>query len=500
VTDVTSDNKALAGRTEFYQGNGRQHKTADRDGQTPAREDPAVNPTDLGNARRVIKDHGQDLRYCHPWKTWLVWDGRRWREDDTAEALRRVKDTQGRLLRWTLNELAAQGDSEENEKRRKSRMKVLEHCFRWEDSRRMNAALEMARSEPGIPILPAQLDTDPFLFNVLNGTIDLRTGQLREHRREDYLSKLAPVQYDTEARCPTWQRFLERIMEGNTNLITYLQRVTGYALTGDVSEHALFFLYGTGANGKSTFLLALLAMLGDYGIQAVSELLMQRASEQHPTERADLFGRRFVATIETDEGKRMAESLMKQMTGGDRIRARRMREDFWEFSPTHKVFLAANHKPVIRGTDYAVWRRIKLIPFTVTISEEEMDKHLPDKLQAELPGILAWSVRGCRDWQVSGLGEPEEVREATANYQAEQDTIAAFLTECCCVHQSAKCRSSDLLEVYQRWSGDKFITAKLFAQRLQTKGYRTSRGHGGYYCWQGIGLPTAEPVKDGEPS
>jgi putative DNA primase/helicase len=185
----------------------------------------------------------------------------------------------------------------------------------------------------------------------------------------------------------------------------------------------------------------------------------------------------------------MAEALMKQMTGGDKIRARKMRQDFWEFNPTHKIFLAANHLPVVRGTDYAVWRRIKLVPFTVTIDPDEQDKHLGDKLKAELPGILAWAMRGCLDWQKNGLGEPDEVRVATAAYQAEQDTIAGFLHECCFLHREAKCRASTLFAAYGEWSGDKVMTAKAFGQRLQGKGYESKRGTGGHHYWHGIGIP-----------
>ena len=216
-------------------------------------------------------------------------------------------------------------------------------------------------------------------MNVLNGTLDLRTGTLRPHRREDSLSKLAPVIYDENATCPRWLKFLDRVMDGNKDLITYLQRVAGYCLTDEVSEQCLWFLHGTGANGKSTLLQTLIDLMGDYGMQAVSEFLMVKTNESHPTERADLHGKRFVATIETEQGKRIAEALMKQMTGGDRLRARRMRQDFFEFAPTHKIFLAANHKPTVCGTDQAAWRRIKLIPFTVTIADDEKDKDLPSR-------------------------------------------------------------------------------------------------------------------------
>jgi P4 family phage/plasmid primase-like protien len=442
--------------------------------------------TDQGNARRVVEAHGHDLRYCHPWKMWNVWDGTRWRPDDTAEAVRRVKQTQAAFYRQAANDLVGtEGDE------RKKRRATLDHALLWEDARRVANCLDLMRSEPGIPVLPADLDADPFLLNVANGTLDLRTGQLRPHRRGDLLTKLAPAAYRPDAACPLWLRFLSRIMGGNDLLITYLQRLVGYALTGDVSEQCLWFLYGTGANGKSTFLTTILALLGDYAMQAVSDLLMQKHHESHPTERADLFGRRFVATIETEEGKRLAESLMKQLTGGDKVRARKMRMDFFEFSPTHKIILAANHKPAIRGCDLAVWRRIKLVPFIVTIPDKEKDKNLPGKLREELPGILAWAVRGCMDWQRHGLGEPDEVRVATDDYRAEQDLLSSFLTSACTLMPEARAKSSALLEAYQKWSGDKWMTPVEFSKRLTARGF-TSKKTVGVMWWCGIGLPQEE--------
>ena len=279
-------------------------------------------------------------------------------------------------------------------------------------------------------------------------------------------------------------------MAGNQDMIDYLQRVIGYALTGDVSEQCLWFLYGNGSNGKSTFLSTILAMLGDYGMQAVSDLLMVKNHESHPTERADLFGRRFVATIETEQGKRMAEALMKQLTGGDKIRARKMKQDFFEFDAHHKIFLAANHKPKITGTDHAAWRRIKLMPFTVTIPDEEKDKHLSEKLLAELPGILAWAVRGCLAWQQGGLGEPEEVRQATDAYQAEQDTLARFIAECCFVNTEVRCRVSEFLAAYNAWSGEHVIQWEM-GQRMREKNYEPRKGHAGRTFYVGIALSGA---------
>jgi putative DNA primase/helicase len=392
-----------------------------------------------------------------------------------------------------VKELGELDDDDERKGQLAGLKALLKHMLAWEDARNIARCLELAKSEPGVPVVPADLDRDPLLFNVINGTIDLRTGLLREHRRDDLITKLAPVEFDPQAQCPQWERSLDRWMDGNGDLITYLQRVAGYALTGDVSEQCLWFFHGGGANGKSTFLGTLLALLGDYGMQAVSDLLMVKHNETHPTERADLFGKRFVATIETEEGKRMAEALMKQMTGGDRIRARKMRQDFFEFDPTHKIAFAANHKPAIRGNDLAVWRRIKLVPFTVTIPDEEKDKQLPAKLKAELPGVLNWCLRGCLDWRREGLAEPDEVRQATTQYQCEQDTVQAFLNDRCRLHRDARAKSSALLEAYHEWTGDRMMTGPAFRQRLRDKGFESKPGTGNCYYWHGIALADAGP-------
>jgi putative DNA primase/helicase len=446
-------------------------------------EDPHL--TDLGNAQRLVALHGQDLRYCHLWGAWLVWDGRRWALDETAEALRRVKGAQREFFKAAVTEWERTHSDEAKA--------ALRHALQWEDARRINACLTLAQSERGVPILPAQMDSDPWLLNVNNGTLDLRTGNLRSHCRADLITKLAPVAFDADAECPLWHRVLDRLMDGNKALMRYLQRVIGYSLTGNVGEQCLWFLYGSGANGKSTFLTVIRELLGDYALQAVPELLMAKNTESHPTERADLFGRRFVATIETDEGKRLAESLMKQLTGGDNVRARRMRQDFFEFKPTWKLLLAANHKPTVRGCDHAVWRRIKLVPFTVVIPDAEKDKDLPAKLQTEWPGILRWALQGCLDWQREGLAEPDEVRQATHAYQAEQDLISGFIKECCQLHRDLRASASSLFDAYTNWSGDHTTTQKAFGQRLKERGFETARGHGGRIFYCEIGLQCADP-------
>jgi putative DNA primase/helicase len=376
---------------------------------------------------------------------------------------------------------------------------VMKHCLKSEAAPRIHAMIDLARSEEGIPILPGQMDRDAMLLNCPNGTLELRTGTLREHRREDYITKLCPVPYDATATCPRWEQFLQEIMAGRQDMVDFLQRLLGYALTGDVSEQILTILHGKGANGKTTLTNTILEMLGaDYAMKAAPELLMVRRGEAHPTERADLFGKRLVLCLETDQGGRLAEALVKDLTGGDRQRARRMREDFWEFTPTHKLLLATNHKPMIQGTDHAVWRRVRLVPFTVTLGRDRQDKRLPEKLRQELPGILAWSVRGCLEWQRSGLGEPAAVVEATAGYRRELDALHSFLDECCHVGPHYRARAANLYGVYCCWCADNHevpMSQRAFGMALTEREFERYTDNGVKY--RGL-APRAEWLKKHE--
>jgi putative DNA primase/helicase len=281
-------------------------------------------------------------------------------------------------------------------------------------------------------------------------------------------------------------------MSKNQNMIDFLQRAVGYSLTGDVRAQKLFFLYGTGANGKSTFLKIIQEMLGDYAKQAAPELLVVKFGSSHPTEVADLQGSRFVVAVEVEEGKRFAETLIKQMTGGDKIKARFMHQDFFEFNPTHKLFLAANHKPVISGTDEGIWRRIDEVPFTVTIPEVQQDKELIDKLRKELPGILAWAVRGCLEWQNQGLNEPPEVRAATASYRSEMDIVESFINERCVLSSRAKANVTDLYEAFTDWCANNGEQQRLkstdFAGRLAKRGFKKDRDGRKGIMWLGLAL------------
>jgi P4 family phage/plasmid primase-like protien len=434
--------------------------------------------TDLGNAERFVAQHGANVRYCYPWGRFLVWTGARWERDEAGKVYRLAKET----VRSIYQEAA----EAENETRRKA---LAQHATRSEAETKIKAMLELAKSE--IPVSPEELDAAPWLLNAPNGTVDLRSAELRPHRREDLITKIAPVEYDPDAAAPTWEAVLRRALPSE-ELRRFFKRVCGYALCGDVSEHILLVLYGTGANGKSTILNALLSAVGDYGMQAAPDLLVAKKGA-HPTEVADLFGMRLVASIEVEDGRRLAESLVKQLTGGDKVRARRMRQDFWQFDPTHTVFMAVNHRPEIRGTDTAIWRRIRLIPFTETIPPAEQDKKLPQKLEHERAGILRWAVEGCLEWQREGLQAPAEVRKATGQYRSEMDVIGAFLQDECEVGTDLKEPFTTLYKRYEEWceeGGERAETRRKFNARLKERGQFEARrsGPGGANEWHGLRL------------
>ena len=491
------DYKAAARALATLYGLATHTATADalhqqRNGETPAPPDkaPPLPYSDYTNALAFVRDHGDNLRYCYPWHAWLVWTGTHWQRDMSGEVMRLAKQTVKRLARRVeamdeTPQIAA----------------LMAHIKTSLSTSKLKAMIENAQSEPGIAVQPEHLDTDPWLLNVANGTLDLKTGHLRDHAREDLLTVVLPVAYDATAACPLWEAFLHRIMVGNQNLIAFLQRAIGYALTGVIREHVLLILYGTGRNGKSTFLNLLRVLLGAYAMKAPSELLMVSHNDRHPTERADLFGKRFVSAIETEQGRKLAEVFVKEATGGDNIRARRMREDFWEFQPTHKVFLATNHKPVISGTDTAIWERIRLVPFEVTIPDGERDTTLPEKLEHELSGILTWALQGCRQWQEQGLGEPDEVKHATAGYRMEMDVLGQFIEDCCLTGSQYRVKASDLYEAYQHWCHEQGVQGEVqrsWGMRLTERGYESGKVQGRSW-WKGIALLQVDERGDGLP-
>jgi P4 family phage/plasmid primase-like protien len=434
--------------------------------------------TDTANARRLAASFGDVIRWCDPWRKWLVWDGRRWKIDE-----RRTIDEYAKTVADKLWTEAAK--NRENET-------VWRFVRATSNAHGIANMVSLARSERGLSIVPSQMDKDHFALNVGNGILDLRTGRLRSHDPSAYFTKLAPVDYVSDAECPIWTRFLDTVFAGDQELIQFVKRLGGYCLTGSVNEHILAILHGTGANGKSTLLNGLLEICGDYAFKASDSLLVDRPGDSHPTSIADLAGKRIAFASETEEGGRLNEAKIKELTGGERVRARRMREDNWEFEPTHKILVATNFMPEIKGTNYAIWRRIRLIPFNVTIAEADRDKELADKLRGEYPGILRWLVEGCLDWQSQKLGNPKSVADATALYREAEDTLGDFLERRCEVSSTASAGSSELLVDYQEYSGDRRMTAKRFAKLLNGRGYKVERATSGPFkgrmIWRGLRL------------
>jgi P4 family phage/plasmid primase-like protien len=330
--------------------------------------------------------------------------------------------------------------------------------------------------------------------------IDLRTGRARASRPEDYCTKAAPVVAGGE--CPMWLAFLDRVMAGDRELVAYLKRACGYCLTGLTTEHVLFFLYGTGSNGKSVFVTTVTGMMGDYAVSAPAEIFMASPTDRHPTELARLRGVRLVVASEVEVGRRWAESRIKQLTGGDRISARFMRMDFFEYVPQFKLMITGNHKPRISRVDEAIRRRIHLVPFTVTIPPAERDPDLAARLKTEWPGILAWAVEGCLEWRRVGLSPPEAVRKATDDYLATEDTIGQWLEECCIENQNGFAKSADLFASWKAWaerSGEPVGSAKALSQELAKRGFeKGTAGHAKDRGFRGLTVRAAERPAQGE--
>jgi len=402
-------------------------------------------------ARRLIDKHGDRLRYVEVWGRWLLWDGKRWQDDQT----RAVID----LARGTCREY---GQISEKLQARLERASTIE------------AVERLARSDRRVAATPDLWDSDPYLLNTPDGVLDFRTGTLKPHDPALYCRKMTGAGMGDD--CPLWRAFLRRITDGDEELERYLQRMAGYALTGLTNEHAFFLLFGHGANGKSVFLSTLAAAWGDYCTTAPADVFLASAGDRHPTELAALHGARLVIASEIEPGRRWNESRLKELTGGDKISARFMRHDFFEFRPAFKLIIATNHKPKIRTVSEAMRRRLHLVPFTVTIPPEERDPMLAEKLREELPGILTWCVEGAAEWLAGGLRPPEAVQAHTAEYFDAEDRIAEWLEQRCECYPAYATLGADLLADYRQWleqQGEGSISRTAFYEALATKGFNT---------------------------
>jgi putative DNA primase/helicase len=433
--------------------------------------------TDVGNARRFVAQHGERIRYCYTSRRWYVWSGRRWRQDLTGAI--------ERLAKKTVRGIYEQAAQETDDLRRKR----LGAWAKTSESRgRITAMIDLAKSERGVPVETEELDSDPWALNFENGTVDLRTGKLMKHDPADLCTKMIPFDFDPDATCPLFSKFLRQIFDNNAALIGFVQRAFGYSLTGSTREQVIFVFWGSGANGKSTLLETIRAGLGDYACTADSSLLMAKTHDGVRNDVARLAGTRLVSTGETEAGRYLAEALVKQLTGGDKVTARFLYSEFFEFYAQFKLILATNHKPAIRGTDNAMWRRIRLVPFKVTIPEGEQDKSLPQKLRRELPGILAWAVRGCLKWRKEGLGQPDEVLAATQAYREEMDVLGGFLKDRCVERADLREAAAALYSAYKSWcetNGEKPLTQQRFGVALADRGFTPNRTRRARF-WMGL--------------
>lgn len=433
------------------------------------------NITDMGNAERLITQYGSILRFNWDRSMWLVWDSKCW-QWDLGKSIRE-------LAQYTARNIYKEARDALHPEMTDA---LLKHAEKSENSSRLTAMITESQSLSGVSIDLKELDTDQWLLNVKNGTINLKTGGLQNYNVSDYITHMIDIDFDPEAACPLWDNFLNTITGHDADLQEYLQRMTGSCLTGETLDQVFFFLYGLGLNGKSTFVNRLLKIVGDYGMRINSEVFMVAdKGRSGPKESlANLKGKRLVVTSEIEDGRQLSVGVIKDMTGGENIRADRKYEHEIEFTPTNKLLMVGNHKPTIKDTTLSIWRRLKLIPFTHTIPIEKVDPMFGNKLDEELPGILAWAVRGCLDWQeVRLLIEPKSVVRATSAYRHDQDILADFLDDCCERGTTFVEYKSGLRKAYHKWCNEneiEAVTNRTFKARIIEKGIgekKVGRGH-----------------------
>ncbi|PGW47586.1 phage/plasmid primase, P4 family [Bacillus thuringiensis] len=425
--------------------------------------------TELGNAERIAYEYGHVIKFVND-IGWFIWDGKRWRIDTKKE-----------IERITAKVLRSLFKSDDESEAKWARM-----CERR--NVRMNSIKDLM---PLVPGERQEFDTHKYLLNVENGIVDLKTGKIQQHDRELGLTKITNIAFDENAKCPEWFNFLDQILQGDKKLAEYMQRLIGYSLTGEITEQIMVFLIGGGSNGKSTFINIIKDIMGDYGRQAKSDTFIKKKETGANNDIARLVGSRFVSAIESEDGEQLSEAFVKQITGGEPVLARFLRQEFFEFIPEFKVFFTTNHKPVIKGVDEGIWRRIRLIPFNLQLPKEKRDKKLPEKLSLEMPGILNWAIEGCLKWQQSGLKDPAIVMKATGDYKEEMDILGPFMFECCFKREDVQVEARDLYEVYANWcfkNGEHQLKNRAFYRILESQGFKRERGNRNKYYIKGVTL------------
>ena len=445
--------------------------------------------SDLGNAERFVDMHGSRVRWCPALKSWLFYDGRRWTRDECDEVRKLAHNTARSIFKDAV--------AEEDLAKQKE---IAKFAVSSQNEGRINGML--SQTKPYLAVRMEDLDRDRWTINCLNGTLDLRSGQIRPHDPADLITKLVPVEYAPRADCPRFEQFLRETLVDDA-VISFVKRYAGYTLTGITRERLFAILYGFGKNGKTTLVEVLQDAMGDYATNTDTETILAKRSQGVSNDVAALKGARFVSAAEVEQGRRLAESKVKQLTGSDTVTARFMFGEFFDFRPEFKLWLSTNNKPVIKGTDDAIWDRIRLIPFTQRFEGTKADPKLPEKLRGELTGVFAWMVAGCLEWQAHGLGEPDSVKAATDQYRTEMDTLAAFLDERCVVHPNAVAPATPLYKQYRFWcddAGESPETQKMFGMRLRERGFENKQITRGTYKglkgWVGLGLGVDDPDPD----
>jgi putative DNA primase/helicase len=461
---------------EIYAGEHERIRASVKPNGTP--ENLLVQPfNDYGNGQRVILACGHQLRYVHAFNKPIVWDGRRWAIDNTDESRKVVQQA---ILLFMGQAVAANNDA------------AIKFAGSSLNSQRISAA--MREAWPYLAVRPEQLDSHPFILNFIDCEVDVRTGERCPHAADHFITKLVRHKYRADAQCRAFLKFLERVTENHRGLLAYLQKAFGYSLTGITSEKAVFLLHGGGDNGKSTLLSTFLKLLEEYAVLLqIDTLMVRQESNNTQADLADLRGARFVMTSETEEGQRLAEGKLKRITQGmGRIKAVRKYENPIEFEESHKLWIDANHLPIIRGTDNAIWNRLHPVPFDTTIPKAEQDKGLQEKLLGEGEGILAWAVAGAIRWHLEGLGRPADVEQAGRQWREESDQLGRFLEACCIQSEQSQVKARALYQAYRKWTeeaGEHAERETEFMKRVTAQGFtrrHTDRGN----VYDGLGLLT----------
>lgn len=444
--------------------------------------------SDTGNAEAFEILYRHRFRYDHSRKRWMVWNGLCWVVDADGEVTRAAIDT----LRWIATAIWVLGWAQAKDKdEQKKIIEDTESARAAESVRGITSTLEVAKNLRRIATVATDYDRDQFLLTVGNGTLDLRAGELRAAWPEDLITRATRIFYDSAATCPRWLQFLDEIFAGNSELIAFIQRAVGYSLTGDTREQCFFILYGNGANGKSTFLEIVRKLVGAHATTTpFATFMVQRQVGAPRNDLAALVSARLVLASEAGQDASFDEAVVKQVTGQDTIACRFLYGEFFEYKPQFKIWLATNYKPAIRGNDNAIWRRIRLIPFDQQFKGNKRDAMLPEKLRAELPGILAWAVEGCLEWQRDGLGRPKTVLDATAEYRNESDQVGRFISERCILGREYAVTGQALFEAYVQFcqrQGEKYLANNIFAAQIAKRNIQKKRTNKGL-VYQGLGL------------